>query len=180
MAWVEQAPPDSSDVVEADIHLAQASGDMAEGRGLPAVGPIDFFALGFPGSRLRGRPLAALLDLVDAGVIRILDLRVVRRDTRGHADVVTLSDLQDDLSIDLRVFDGVESGLIDDDDLRHTAELVAPGDAAALVVYENAWAGPFMSALRSSGAAELACGRIPAATVIERLDELDGMDDRRF
>lgn len=137
------------------------------------VGPIDFLALEFPGARLEGEGLGILIDLVDRGIIRILDLRVLKRDDDGAVTAVRLADLDGDGALDLAIFDGVESDLLDDDDLADAEGLVAPGDAVALLVYENTWAGPFVSAMRRAGAEVVASGRIPADEVLSRLDVLD-------
>lgn len=137
------------------------------------VGPIDFLALEFPGARLEGEGLGILIDLVDRGIIRILDLRVLKRDDDGAVTAVRLADLDGDGALDLAIFDGVESDLLDDDDLADAEGLVSPGDAVALLVYENTWAGPFVSAMRRAGAEVVASGRIPADEVLSRLDVLD-------
>ena len=115
------------------------------------VGPIDYLAVEFPGARLRGKGLAALLDLVERGIIRILDLRVATVTESGDVMGVALTDLDDDGELDLAVFEGARSGLLDDDDLAESARLVAPGNAVGLIVYENTWAGPFVTAGAGSG-----------------------------
>lgn len=137
------------------------------------VGPIDYLALEFPEARITGQGMQILLDLVDRGIIRILDLRFVVRDADGSFTAVAVTDLDGDGTLDLAVFEGVESGLLDDDDLAQAASLIAPGSAAGLLVYENTWAGPFVAAMRSAGGEVLASGRIPATDVIAMLDELD-------
>jgi hypothetical protein len=137
------------------------------------VGPIDYLAVGIPAGRLRGEGLAALLDLVDRGIIRLLDLRVATVTSEGEAVGVALTDLDHDGELDLAVFDGVESGLLDEDDLAAGAALVAPGDAVALVVYENTWAGPFVTAMRNAGAEVITSGRIPADEVVAALEAVE-------
>ncbi len=137
------------------------------------VGPIDFLALEFPGARLEGEGIGILLDLVDRGIIRILDLRVLKRDDDDAVTAVRLADLDGDGALDLAIFDGVESDLLDDNDLADAEKLVTAGDAVALLVYENTWAGPFVSAMRRAGAEVVASGRIPADVVTGRLDALD-------
>jgi hypothetical protein len=140
------------------------------------VGPIDFLAVEFPGARLTGASLEALLDLVERQVIRVLDLRVAKVSEDGTVTAVAITDLDGDGTLDLAVFEGVESGLLDEEDLHSSASLVAPGNAVALLLYENTWAGPFVSALRSQGAEVIASGRIPAADVIEALEQLEAAD----
>src|SRR4051794_40300723 len=136
------------------------------------VGPIDYLALAFPGAKFSGDGLSALIDLVDRGVVRILDLRVVKRESDGTFTGLTLADLGAG-TVDVAVFEGVESGLLAEDDLRDFAEMVEPGDAVGVVVYENTWAGPFVSAMQTAGAEVIASARIPAPEVIARLEELE-------
>jgi hypothetical protein len=137
------------------------------------VGPIDYLVLEFPEARITGRGMAILLDLVDKGTIRILDLRFVVRAADGSFTAVALADLDGDGELDLAVFEGVESGLLDDDDLAEAASMIAPASAAGLLVYENTWAGPFVTAMRDAGGEVLASGRIPASDVIDALDALE-------
>ena len=137
------------------------------------IGPIDYLALEFPGARLSGEGLAALVDLVDCGIIRVLDFRFVKRQTDGSYTAVAISDLDGDGTLDLAIFEGVESGLLDDDDLGEAASLIEPGNAVGLLVYENTWAGPFVSAMRRAGADVVAGGRIPVTDVVAILDALE-------
>jgi len=136
-------------------------------------GPIDYLAVEFPEARMRGEGLAALLDLHDRGIIRVLDLRAVTREVDGTFTAAAIADLDGDGTLDLAVFQGVESGLIDDDDLQQAADLIEPGKVVALLMYENTWAIPFVSAMRRVGAELIASGRIPADEVIAALDALE-------
>jgi len=137
------------------------------------VGPVDYLAVEFPGAKLTGEAFAELVDLVDRGIIRILDLRVAVVSANGEFAAVAITDLDGDGELDLAVFSGVESGLLDDDDLAESAALVGDGDAVAVLLYENTWAGPFVSALRRQGAEVIASGRIPADDVLAALDALE-------
>jgi Family of unknown function (DUF6325) len=137
------------------------------------VGPIDYLAVEFPGARLTGEGLAALVDLVDRGIIQILDLRAVKRDTDGTYTAVALADLDNDGQLDLAVFEGVESGLLDDDDLKEAVSLIEPGNAVAVMMFENTWARPFVTAMRRAGAEVIASGRIPADQVAAAIDALE-------
>jgi len=139
----------------------------------PDVGPIDYLAVELPGARLQGQGLAALVDLTERGIIRILDLVVATVGEDGTVTAVALADLDGDGELDLAVFEGVRSGLLDDDDIAQSAALAEPGNAVALLVYENTWAGPFVTAMREVGAEVIASGRIPADDVVAALDALD-------
>jgi uncharacterized membrane protein len=137
------------------------------------VGPIDYLAVEFPDGQLKGEGLRALLDLVDRGIIQILDLRVVKREPDGSYTAAAVADFDGDGALDLAVFSGIESGLLDDDDMREAAELIEPGSAVAVLLYENTWAGPFVSAMRRAGAEVISSGRIPATTVLDALEALE-------
>jgi hypothetical protein len=141
-------------------------------------GPIDYLAVEFPEARMRGEGLAALLDLVDRGIIRLLDLRAVTRESDGTFTAVAITDLDNDGTLDLAIFEGVESGLLDDEDLEKAADLIEPGKVVALFVYENTWAIPFVNAMRRVGAELIASGRIPADEVIAALDSLEADEAR--
>ena len=137
------------------------------------VGPIDYLALEFPQAKITGEGMAALIDLVDRGIIRILDLRFAVRGADGSITAVALADLDHDGKLDIAVFEGAESGLLDNEDLSEAADLVSPASAVGLLVYENTWAGPFVTAMRNAGAEVKASGRIPVDAVIEALDTLE-------
>ena len=137
------------------------------------VGPVDYLAVEFPGARLTGEGLAALIDLVDRGIIRLLDLRVAKVEENGDITAVEITDLDGDGTLDLAVFTGATSGMLGDDDVEASAGLIEPGNAVAILLYENTWAGPFVAALRRAGAEVIAGGRIPAAEVIATLEALE-------
>ena len=140
------------------------------------LGPIDYLVLAFPGARLEGAGLQALLNLVDAGTIQVLDLRVAKVADDGTLTAVAITDLDGDGTLDLAVFQGVESGLIGDDDLAQSSGLVTGGDAVGILIYENTWARPFVTAMHQAGAELVSSGRIRAADIIEALDLLELSD----
>jgi uncharacterized membrane protein len=141
-----------------------------------AFGPIDFLVLEFPADRMTGEAAAALLDLVERGIIRIYDLLVVRKDQDGTISGIDITDLSADELGGFVAFSGARSGLIGDDDISEAGQAMEPGTAAALLVYENAWAAPFVAAARRSGAEVIASARIPASVVMDALDELEAAD----
>jgi hypothetical protein len=137
------------------------------------MGPVDYLVVEFPGSKITGEGLPMLLDLVDRGVIRILDLVFVKRELDGTLSVLAIADLDGDDTLDLAVFEGASSGLLGADDLAEAGAVLEPGSAAGILVYENTWAAPFAGALRRAGAQHVASGRIPIPNLLESLDDLD-------
>jgi len=135
-------------------------------------GPIDFVLLEFQRDRLTGEAAPALLDLVERGVIRLFDLLVVSKGEDGSVDVLELTDPLAENS-GFSHFAGANSGMLGDDDVREAAEALAPGTVAALIIYENTWAAPFVAAVRNSGGELVASARIPATDVIAALDALE-------
>ena len=133
-------------------------------------GPIDFILIEFPGDRLTGEAGAALLDLVDAGTVRIWDLLVITKAADGTVQGINIEDLDADHLGSFTVFEGSGSGLLGVDDVAEAGNALEPGTVAALIIYENTWAIPFVRAGRAAGGQVVAGGRIPADTVIEVLD----------
>lgn len=137
------------------------------------IGPIDYLVVEWPaGKQPTGEAMPHLVDLVDRGVIRILDMAFVRKDEDGTVAGLDLSTLGAG-DPQLTVFQGASSGLLGDDDVAEAGSALEPGCSAALLVYENTWAAPFATALRRGGAQLVANGRIPVNAVIAALDELD-------
>ncbi|MEU9307224.1 DUF6325 family protein [Streptomyces sp. NPDC048256] len=137
------------------------------------MGPIDYVVVEFPGNRMTGEGFPLLLDLVDRGLIRILDLLFVRKEEDGSVVGLEIADLTGDGALDLAVFEGASSGLLGQDDIEEAGGALGAGNSAAILVYENLWAAPFATALRRGGAQLVASGRIPVPAVLAALDETD-------
>jgi hypothetical protein len=137
------------------------------------MGPIDYLLVEWPGRQPNGEAAPYLVDLVERGLIRILDLTFIAKDEDGSVAGLELSDLGDGAA-ELSVFEGASSGLLSDDDVNEAAAALQPGTSAALLVYENSWAGPFAAAVRRSGGQLVASGRIPAEDVLAALDAAEG------
>src|ERR1044072_1462446 len=104
---------------------------------IQTMGPIDYLVVEFPGNRMTGEGVPLLLDLVDRGIIRILDLAFIRKGIDGEVTALTVENLDAEGLDDFHVFHGASSGLLADDDLREAATAVEAGSAAAILVYEN-------------------------------------------
>jgi hypothetical protein len=140
---------------------------------LDESGPIDYLVVEFPpDSTPDGSALAILRQLAEAGIIRILDLAFVRAGDDGSVTGINIADLGFE-GIDVTLFAEASSGLLDDGDLAEAGKALEPGHTAAVLVYENAWAAPFATALRRAGAQLVAYGRIPVQAILATLDALD-------
>jgi dihydroorotase-like cyclic amidohydrolase len=137
-------------------------------------GPVDFVLLEFPRDRLTGAASQALADLVESGVIRLYDLLVISKDDDGGVEVLELGDPS---GVDgFAYFSGARSGLLGDEDVEEAASAMQPGTVAALIVYENSWAIPFVAATRGSGGELIASARIPAPVVMEALEAIESSE----
>jgi hypothetical protein len=135
-----------------------------------AMGPISYLIVEFPGNKMTGEGLPILVDLVERGLIRILDFLFVTRDADGSLSAIELQDLDLDGDIDVAVFEGVSSGLLDEGDLADAASVIEPGSSAGILLFENRWARSFTQALRRGGAELVAAGYIPLDALEASLD----------
>ena len=138
-----------------------------------ALGPISYLVVEFPGNKMTGEGFPALVDLVDRGLIRILDLTFVTRNDDGSIVGIELADLDGDGTMDLAVFEGVSSGLLDESDRAEAAAAIEPGSSAGILLFENRWAVPFVQALRNSDAQLIAAGYVPIDALLESLDAIE-------
>ncbi|HSK57122.1 MAG TPA: DUF6325 family protein [Jiangellales bacterium] len=137
---------------------------------LDEMGPIDYVVVEFPRLKLNGEAFPLLIDLVDRGLIRILDLAFVAKGDDGRIAALDLRDVDSSGQFDLTVFEGAASGLLGEDDLEEAGAAMQPGSAAAVLVYENVWAGPFAAAVRRAGGQLVASGRIPVQALLAAID----------
>jgi len=147
--------------------------DLEQAAGLDEMGPVDYLVVAFPTDRMTGEAFPLLVDLVDRGVIRILDLVFLRKDEDGTVTTLTQVDLDRMKVLEAALFDGAASGLLGPDDVAEAAAALDPGTAAGVLVYENVWATPFAAALRRSGGQLVAAGHIPVQALVAALDALD-------
>ena len=136
------------------------------------IGPIDYVLVEWPGKQPEGEIAPHLVDLVDRGLIRILDLAFLVKGEDGTIAAVEITDIGGEVT-ELAVFEGASSGLLSDEDHEEAGAALEPGTSAALLVYENTWAAPFATAVRRSGGQLVASGRIPIQDVLAALDAVE-------
>jgi hypothetical protein len=130
------------------------------------MGPIDYIVLEWPGRQPDGSVAPLIIDLVDRGIIRIIDIAVMVKDEEGHVAALDLAALEGEFS----EFEGASTGLLDQEDLDEAAAALEPGTSAAVLVWENRWAAPVAVAVRKSGGQLVASGRIPIQAILAALD----------
>ena len=130
------------------------------------LGPIDYLLVEWPGKQPNGEALPHLVDLVDRGLIRILDFAFIKKEEDGSVIQLEIADLGDEIL----VLEGASSGILSDEDTSEAAQALENGTSAALMVYENSWAAPFASAVRRSGGQLVASGRIPVNEILAALE----------
>jgi uncharacterized membrane protein len=139
---------------------------------LEEMGPIDYIILEWPTEPSGDQVVPLLLDLVDRGIIRILDIAFVSKDEDGTLNAIEVADLGPAAAA-FGAFEGASSGLVGDEDLQDAASALEPGTSAAILVWENRWAAPVAIALRRSGGQLVASGRIPVQALVASLDALE-------
>jgi Family of unknown function (DUF6325) len=151
--------------------LTRASED--ERASLDQLGPVDYVVVEFPAEarNFTGEMAKELLELVNSGTIRVIDVLILTKNEDGSVDAMELSDIEE-----LGPLQAVEAELAEllaADDVDHLAAAMEPGSTAGVLIWENLWAAPFAAAARRSGGQLIANGRIPIQAIIASI-EADG------
>jgi len=140
------------------------------------LGPIDIVVIAYPaGAPMTGDAVPIFVDLVERGIIRVLDVLFVIQNEDGTVSGFEATDLDGDSIGDLKVFEGASSGLLGEDDVASVGETLEPGTAAVMIVYENRWAAPFAAAVRRNGGVLVANHRITAQELMDAIDTADAV-----
>lgn len=135
------------------------------------MGPVDIVVIAFPATApMTGEAVPMLLDLVERGIVRVLDVMFIIKEQDGTYSGFEATDLDDKGVGDFAAFEGASSGLLGDDDVATAADGIEPGTAAVVLVYENRWAGPFAAAVRRNGGRLVDFQRIPVQEFIASLE----------
>jgi hypothetical protein len=136
------------------------------------LGPVDYVLIEWSDRQPNGEIAPLVLDLVERGLIRLLDVALIAKHEDGTIAGLEASEIGQEAA-QLRVFEGASSGLLTQDDIGEAAAALEPGASAALLVYENRWAAPFAAAVRETGGELVASGRIPAPALLAALEEAE-------
>ena len=136
---------------------------------LEEMGPIDYIVIEWPGKQPTGEAVPLIVDLVDRGIIRVLDIAFMVKGEDGSVAAIDIGAVNGG-SGGWDAFDGASSGLLGDEDIQEAAAALEPGTSAAVLVWENRWAAPVAVALRKSGGQLVASGRLPIQAIIASLE----------
>jgi Family of unknown function (DUF6325) len=138
------------------------------------LGPIDIVVIAYPADApMTGEAVPIVLDLIERGIIRVLDVLFVMKNADGTFSGFEAKDLDGKGVGDFKEFEGASSGLLGEEDVATAAEAIEPGSAAVMIVYENRWAAPFAAAVRRNGGVVIDNQRIPVQDVIDALDAVE-------
>jgi hypothetical protein len=140
--------------------------------GETVLGPIDYLAVEWPERHVTGEGFRLLMDLVDRGIVRVLDILFIGKDADGNVAKIEAADVEHSDALDERLW-GLSSGLLDQSDIDQVAAAIDPGSLAGILVYENVWAVPMWTAIDRSSARLVGAGRIIADDLIAALDAPD-------
>jgi uncharacterized membrane protein len=135
------------------------------------TGPVELAVIEFPGSQFNGEIVPALAELVNEGIVRIIDLVLITKGDDGTVTSLELSDMGDDDAAVFDDLDGEVTGVLSEDDLVLAGEALSAGSSAMVIVWEDAWARRLVDAIRGSGGRLVAHDRLDAETVAEALAE---------
>ena len=132
---------------------------------MQSIGPMELIVLGFPGNDFTGEITPALLDLVDRGIVRIVDLAIVIKKADGDTMILEMQDLPADIAAAMAQLTGAMSGLLSEADLLELADDLAIDSTVAVFLCEHIWATNFATAVRNSGGSLVMSERIPGAVI---------------
>ena len=135
------------------------------------LGPVDIVVIAYPANApMTGEAVPILLDLVERGIIRVLDVLFVVKEQDGTYAGFEATDLDNKGVGDFVEFEGASSGLLGEGDVAAAGDGIEPGSAAVVIVYENRWAAPFAAAVRRNGGVLVDFQRVPTQELIASLE----------
>ena len=131
------------------------------------LGPVEILVVSFPGNEFNGEIASALAELVETGLIRVIDLVFVAKGADGDVVGIELSDVDEGVASAFQPHVEEPSGLLSDEDIEDLGADLAPGSPAAILLFEHLWATRFRDAVVGSGGELVAAIRIPQEVVDE-------------
>ena len=139
---------------------------------LDVLGPVDYLVVEFPADKANfsGEMAEELKSLTDRGLVRVLDLVLLRKEDDGSVEVAELADVDESNVGDLLALEADLAMLLAEEDVEEIGKALEPGSIAAVLLYENSWAGPFASSIRRSGGQLVANGRVPTQALLAAIE----------
>ena len=136
------------------------------------LGPVDYVVVAFPAGKedFSGAMASELRALMDSNTVRVLDLLLVSKGVDGSVEATELRDADDSEVGQLRAAEADLAVLLAESDVEEIGQVLEPGSAAAVLVWENTWAGPFGAAVRRSGGQLVASDRIPTQAILAAIE----------
>ena len=132
-----------------------------------AIGPVEILVVGFPGNQFTGEIAPALGELVESGLIRVIDLVFIAKDAEGDVVAIELNELDDTLTVAFQPHVDEPSGMISEEDIEDLGADLPAESSAAILLFEHVWATKFRDAVLNSGGELLASIRIPKEVIDE-------------
>lgn len=140
---------------------------------MAGIGPVEYVVIEFPGNRFKGEIVPVIAELVDNGLVRILDVAFLKKAADKTVTVFEYDGLDDVLEFGFAAVDGEAGGVLSDEDLRMTAEVLAPDSSAALLVWEDRWAARLAQTIQDAGGRITTGERIPPEIVAKALADVE-------
>ena len=134
------------------------------------LGPVEFFAIEFPGNKFKGEIAPELQKLVDSNMIKIIDLVFVTKDAKGFMKSIELENIDSETGKFFQKLGVDVSGLISEEDIDNMAEMLTPDSSAAFLLFEHLWAVKLRDAILNADGRMIADERIPVAVIEKALE----------
>ena len=158
------------------VRVGTGMTEISETEILDELGPVDWIVMEFPGDQFNGTIVPELINLVDQGIVSVLDLLIIKKDAEGLYEEFEIADLEEGELGELRSFETELATLLSEDDVIRVAEALKPGSGAARLVWENKWAAPFGATVRRAGGQLVSSGRIPSQAILAAMEADEAME----
>ena len=134
------------------------------------LGPLEYLVVGFEGNRFTGQVLAELRAAREKGIIRVLDLFVIKKDEQGNVTALALSDLSTEEASELGPLASDLMSLFAQEDIDQVAADIPNNSAAGLLLFEHTWAIGLKEAIKNAGGIAVTGGFV-APDVLQELEK---------
>jgi uncharacterized membrane protein len=141
------------------------------------VGPLEFITIEFPGNHFKGEIMPVLVNLVNKGLIRIIDLVFIKKDHNGNVFSFELNEIDKDTA---RLFNPVIKeirSMLTIDDIQKVGEALNNNTSAGLMLFEHTWATTFIESVKNANGRLIVDYRIPQE-VVEKVLQAAGSKEK--